>query len=146
MTNPKGKQTQEGRRMRMLRGMVVVTVAVLGSGVWPADAADIILGSDATDQVDVQIKKKSANPLKHKIRYSAKDTAIALGSADDPVTNGATAVVFSATDCQCIVMGQAPGTTPGWTLDGSGTTYRWKDHATKSSALVKDGKIKFARQ
>jgi hypothetical protein len=84
--------------------MVVVTVAVLGSGVWPADAADIILGSDATDKVNVQINKKSANPLKHKIQYSAKDTAIDLGSADDPVTNGATAIVFSATDCQCIVI------------------------------------------
>jgi hypothetical protein len=132
--------------MRMLRGMVVVTVAVLGSGVWPADAADIILGSDATDKVDVQINKKSANPLKHKIQYSAKDTAIDLGSADDPVTNGATTVVFSATDCQCIVMGPAPGTLPGWTLSGSGTTYRWKDNANKASALVKDGKIKFKRK
>src|SRR4030095_11803364 len=89
---------------------------------------------------------KSANPLKHKIRSPAKTTAIDLGSADDPVTNGAAAVVFSATDCQCIVMGPAPATLPGGTLNGSAPSFRWKDDATKSSAQVKDGKIKFKRK
>src|SRR5262245_12534989 len=99
--------------MRVLREMLVVTVAVLGCSEEPTNAADIVLGSDATDRVNVRINKKSANPLKHKILYSAKDTAIDLGSADDPVTNGVAAVVFSVTDCQCIMLGPAPGTTPG---------------------------------
>jgi hypothetical protein len=135
--------------MRVLRGMVMV--AVLGCSVRPGDANDIVLGSDATDTVNVEINKKSANPSKHRIEFSLKDTAIDLGPPLSyvPITNGATAMVFSATDCECIVMGQAPWTTPGWRTNRSGTTYNysrsysWKDDATKSSAQVKDGRIKF---
>jgi hypothetical protein len=112
----------------------MVVVAVLGCSVKLADAADIVLGSDPTDKINVQINKKSANPSRQRLQFSARDTAMVLGSVDDPVANGAAAVVFSATDCQCIAMGPVPGTTPGWTVNGSGTIYRWQDYATGSGA------------
>jgi sugar lactone lactonase YvrE len=110
-------------------------------------AVDVVLGGASGDKIGVQINEKSASPASHSIKFSAKSTAILLGpsNVDDPVANGAAAVVFSATDCQCIVLGQAPGTAPGWTVSpatGTPKTYKWKDLVTKSAASVKGGTIK----
>jgi sugar lactone lactonase YvrE len=118
-----------------------------------ATAADVLLGSGTEDKISVQINKKSANPASHSIKFGAKSPGIVFtpgsGSIDDPVTNGAAALVFSDTDCQCIVLGQAPGTSPGWTTSptsGTPKAYKWKDLATRSTALVKTGTLKLKRK
>ena len=118
-----------------------------------AFAADIVLGGDVDDKVKVEIKKSSSNPSAHKIQYSAKDGEVVFtpggGAIDDPPTNGAAAVIFSATDCQCLTLAPAPAVTPGWTQSpssGTPTKYKWKDKLTKSTAQVKAGKIKFKKK
>lgn len=141
--------------MKMLRhaGIALVLVAAtLDAAGGPALAADVVLGSGPGDKIAVQINKKSPLPSKHSIQFSAKTPAVVFtaggGATDDPVANGAAAVVFSATDCQCIVMGQAPATNPGWKASPTQAPkkYVWKDVVTKSTALVKSGQLKFKKK
>jgi hypothetical protein len=134
-------------------GTIVSLVLLASVGNAPAWSAEIILGADAGDKVSVLINTKSANPANHQIKIGLKDAGIDFtaggGSTDDPIANGAAAVVFSATDCQCILMDNPPGASPGWTqapASGTGTMYKWKDAASKSSAEVKENQIKLKRK
>jgi hypothetical protein len=143
-------------RFVMMHGVAAIALAAVLLGLCPnrpAVAADILLGDDVGDRVGVQINKKSTNPASQSIKLSVKDLDVVFtaggGATDDPVLNGAAAVVFSATDCQCIVMGTSPGTSPGWTqapTSGTATKYKWKDDATKSGASVAAAKIKLKRK
>ena len=117
-----------------------------------AHADDVVLGSGIGSKVQVQIKK-GGNPVTDSIKYAAKDPAIAFtpgsGAVDDPVTNGASMVVFSANDCQCLSLAPVPTVVPGWTqapASGTPTKYKWKDQVSKSSAQVSAGKIKVTRK
>ena len=135
-----------------MRSVTAATAACLLAlvHVGSVDAADFILSRTVSgDRATIQVNKRSSDPSKHSIQYSAKASAILFtpgsGSVDDPPTNGATAVVFSDTDCQCLTMESAPTVIPGWTpLPSSGTPvkYKWKDDATRSTAQVTNGKIK----
>src|SRR5262249_2197035 len=105
------------------------------------------------DKAKIQINKKSTNPASHDIQYSVKDVDVVFtpggGATDDPVANGAEAVVFSATDCQCMTLAPAPTVIPGWTRSpsaGTPTKYKWKDAATHSAAQVKAKLIKFKKK
>jgi hypothetical protein len=107
----------------------------------------------AGGKVKLQINKKSSKPAAHMIQYSAKHPSILItpggGDTDDPLTNGATAVVFSGTDCQCLDLAPAPIVSPGWTqapASGTAKKYKWKDKATKSAALVGTGKIQLTKK
>jgi len=137
--------------MRNLRPMVA-TVAVCLLGASPSRAADVLLGDDVTDKLSVQINKKSPTATKHSIKLSLKDTDLVFtpggGITDDPITDGASVVVFSATDCQCLIMGPFPTTSPGWSPSPSSGTagkYRWKDTVSKSSGQVSAGKFKLKK-
>jgi hypothetical protein len=120
----------------------------------PAAGADILLqGTTPGTKVKVQIKKTSSNFAAHKIQYSAKHPNVLFtpggGATDDPPANGATAVIFSATDCQCLTLAPAPTTTPGWTqspASGTPSKYKWRDDVTKSTAQVAGGKIKLKKK
>jgi hypothetical protein len=118
-----------------------------------ARADDIVLGGAVGSKAQVQINKASANPASRSIKYVAKDPAILFtpgsGAIDDPLVNGAAAVIFSATDCQCIAMDNEPTVTPGWTPTpsiGPPKKYKWKDLITKSTAQVSAGKIKLKKK
>jgi len=139
-----------------MRGLVVAltfaagfTCCVTGH----ASASEIILGGDIGDRGKVQIIKSSSNPGSHRIQYSVKDTEIVFtpggGAIDSPPTNGAAVVLFSDADCQCLNLAPAPAVSPGWVqAPSSGTPmrYKWKDDATKSSAQVSGGKVKFTKR
>ena len=103
--------------MRCIVGSAFLAALILVGLPEPSAATDVVLGGGTVDKIGVQINKKSSSPASHAIKFAAKSPTIffAPGSVDDPITNGAVALVFSTTDCQCIVLGQAPGTTPGWT-------------------------------
>lgn len=135
--------------MRVLPTTLIFSFILLSATTGGAGATDLILGGDGDDKVALQIKKTSANPAAHKVQYSADDIDLVFtpgsGALDDPITNGATAVIFSATDCQCLSLAPAPTVIPGWTqkpASGTAAKYKWKDDVTKSTALVKGGKIK----
>lgn len=113
-------------------------------------------------RIRLLINESSANPAHHSIRYEHLgylgdlylDPSTTL---DDPVANGAAAVVFSATDRQCVIMGPAPATLSGWTptkpIDGI-TFYQWRDRSSGSRAIIKGGspnplhadKLRFTRK
>jgi len=118
-----------------------------------ARAADVILGSNATDRIKVEINEKSANASARSIQFSAKDQDIAFtpgaGAIDDPLTSRATAVVFSANECQCMTLAAAPVATPGWTqspVQGTARKYRWKDTVSGSTAQVRGGRLTFKKK
>src|SRR5262245_251934 len=92
----------------------------------PVGAAGIVVGNKRGDKAKLQISKASSDPGAHQIQYFAQDPEIVFtpgaGATDDPPTNGAAAVIFSATDCQCITLAPAPVVLPGWAqVPSSGT-------------------------
>src|SRR5262245_24254087 len=120
-----------------ITGCVVTLAALLGSA--PVDAADIGLTAKVRLRID-------AKGTQHRLRYQASDPAFAVGaSTDEPLVNGAAAVVFSATDCACVVMGPAPATQPGWTgrpATAAPTRWDWRDAATDSRARATSGSLR----
>lgn len=113
-------------------------------------AADVVVGRDPGERAALTINERSADAGAHTIAFSVKDPVIAPGArggASDPVANGATAVVFSATDCQCRQLAPAPGVDPGWTAapaTGVPARYKWRDGVTGSTAQLRSGRLKLA--
>jgi hypothetical protein len=139
--------------MKMLATTLAFGVALVSPVTRQVHAADIVLGVDLGDKVKGQIKKTSSDPAAHQIKYGAKDSEVVFtpggGATDDPPTNGAAAVIFSASDCQCLTLAPTPTVVPGWTpspASGTPTKYKWKDAATGSTAQVRGGKIKFKKK
>src|SRR5262245_57823397 len=133
------KQSDRLSAARMLTGLLVGLMLPTGS----AGAAHVVLGSNVGDKVQLQINRKSPDPAKHQVKFATKDPGLAFtpggGAVDDPLANGATALVFGGSDCQCIPLPPA-----GWTASpksGTPKTYKWKDAVTKSAAQVAAGKV-----
>lgn len=121
---------------------LLVALAIL-AGAPAAHATDVALAAKVRLRID-------AKGAKHRLRYQARDAAFAVGtSTDDPLVNGAAAVVFSATDCTCLVMGVAPGTAPGWTsrpANGAPSRWDWRDAATDSRARATSGELRITNR
>jgi hypothetical protein len=79
--------------------------------------------------------KDNANPAKRQLQLQSADPGVLSAEADDPITNGASIHVYSATDAQCVLL---PGG-PEWTLKKG--LWKYNNKITKNQVQMKDGKL-----
>ncbi len=95
------------------------------------------IGSARAEDISAKkiLIKDNANPAKRQMQLQSADLGVLSAEADDPVANGASIHVYSATDAQCILL---PGG-PEWTLKKG--LYKYNNKITKNQVQLKDGKL-----
>lgn len=88
----------------------------------------------ADEPIDAKkIKIKDKGPDKRQIQVQSKDVDVGYAEADNPVANGASLHVFSATDDICVSFPKA-----NW--EDTGSQFKYKDD--NNSVKIKDEQLK----
>jgi hypothetical protein len=114
--------------MSKIRLVAVSALALLAAAVGPALAKDI-----STKKLLI---KDNPNPAKRQIQLQSADPGVLAAEVGNPITNGASIHIYSATDEQCIVL---PGG-PEWSVKN--TLSKYNNKITKNQVQVNNGKLK----